>query len=516
VKEEQELLLERAKASPEFLTEIRELAKKSLYFLSKAILGFEDLTPHLHQEVCNFVQDLSIPHELILLPRKHFKSTIVTISFPIWIHIQDWIPQLEMKGADVRILIGNESATNSEHFLSIGETLWDSNELLNILFPYLVPDRAVRKRWNQKEMLLNRGKVWPEASIETIGVGGAAQSRHYEIHILDDLIGKEAMESEVVMEKAISWYDYSEALSVSPRKYISRVPGTRWGKRDLYQHIIEKHKEKFGSGKGIYLKECREEGKPIFPEWYTNEYFEDLLAKNPYFYFSQYCNNPSDPAKCDFKLEWLKFYEWERVKDKLYLKLEGEDKLIPYSELDIVGAFDPSIDEKPTASRRAIDYVAQDSKERVIVLESYASRDPLEKVLDVIFSTHAKWQPRIFGVEKAALQKVFIWVINRECEIRKKYIACTPVSVSTNRSKEARIRDTLQPIASEGRLYVRRSMLELIQEWVDFPGGRTKDLLDALAMGVVLLRAPLSDEEREAEEEWEEKVADSRSSVTGY
>ncbi len=516
MKEAQEELLEKVKASPEFLSEIKDLAKHSLYFLAKAILGFEDLSPKLHKEVCEFVQNLDYQHELILLPRKHFKSTITTISFPIWLHIQDWIPQLQLKGCDVRVLIGNESATNSEHFLSIIEGLWDTNELLNILFPHLVPDKSTRRRWNQKEMLINRSKVWPEASIETIGVGGAAQSRHYEVHLLDDMIGKEAMESEIVMEKAISWYDYSEALSVSPMKYISRVPGTRWGKRDVYQHIMEKHKKKFGNGKGVYLRECREDGAPIFPEWYTNEYFEDLLSKNPSFYFSQYCNNPTDPAKCDFKIEMLKYYEWERVNGKLYLRLEGQEKLLPYSELDIVGAYDPSIDEKPTASRRAIVYPAQDAKENVIVLDTYSSRDSLEKVLDVIFATHSKWSPRIFGVEKAALQKVFIWIIQRECEVRKKYIACTPVSVSTNRSKEARIRDILQPIAAEGRLYVRKSMLELIEEWVDFPGGRTKDLLDALSMGVQLLRSPNSEEEEKEEAEWEERLLDSRSNVTGY
>lgn len=426
-----------------------------------------------------------------------------------------------MRGSDVRILIANESATNSEHFLSIIENLWDTNELLNILFPDLIPDRSTRKRWNAKEMLLNRKAVWPEASIETIGGGGAAQSRHYEIHILDDLIGKEAMESEVVMEKAITWYDYSESLSVSPKRYISRVLGTRWSKRDLYQHIMEKDSKKFEGG--VYTRECREEGKPIFPEWYTNEYFEDLLAKNPAHYFSQYCNNPTDPASCDFKEQWIKYYSFERQGDRLFVHFERDDKLIAFADLDVVGAFDPSIDEKPTASRRAIVYAAMDSKERVILLDCYASRENLEKVLDFIFSMYTKWKPRVFGVEKAALQKVFITVIEKEWKIRKlsglpvPYVACTPVNVSTNRSKDARIRDILQPVASEGRLYIpRTSMIDFTQEFADFPQGRTKDILDALAQCLQLLRTPTSEEEALAEDEYEEQVNQQRSVVTGY
>jgi len=505
-------LLERAKASPKFLDELRELSKKSLYFLSRAILGFSDLTPHLHQEVCNRIQDMSLKHQLVLLPRKHFKSTISTISFPIWIHIQDFIPELEMRGSDVRILIANESSTNAEHFLNIIENLWDTNELLGILFPQLIPDKANRKRWNAKEMLLNRKAVWPEASVETIGVGGAAQSRHYEIHILDDLIGKEAMESEVIMSKAITWFDYSESLSVSPMRYVSRVLGTRWSKRDIYQHIMEKDAKKFS----IYSRECREEGKPIFPEWYTNEYFEDLLLKNPAHYFSQYCNNPTDPASCDFKESWLRYYEFERVRDKLYIHFQGDDKLVPFSEIDIVAAFDPSIDEKPTASRRAIVFWGMDSKERCFLLDTYASRDTLDKVMDSIFSMHSKWQPRVFGVEAAALQKIFIIVIEKECRIRKKYISCTPVKVSTNRSKDARIRDILQPIASEGRMFIKRSDIEFTQEFIDFPQGRTKDILDASAYCIQLLRTPQSEEEAQAEEEYEERMLNQRSDVTGY
>ena len=855
-------LLEQAKASPDFLSKLRELSKSSLYFLSRAILGFSDLTPHLHQEVCNIVQDFSHKHELILLPRKHFKSTISTISLPIWIHLQDFIPSLQMRGSDVRILIANESATNSEHFLSIIENLWDTNELLNILFPELVPDKSTRKRWNAKEMLLNRRAMWPEASIETIGVGGAAQSRHYEVHILDDLIGKEAMESEVIMEKAITWYDYSESLSVSPIRYVSRVLGTRWSKKDLYQHIIEKDAKKFF----VYTRECRENGKPIFPEWYTNEYYEDLLAKNPAHYLcvpgtetiitkkgikeakdlvigdevlsytskykpitniashkanqltqiklfgqskplqltpnhqlpcfksfkykatniapyhlgkisqfvdrkladsytwinagelqkhdllmlpisrevdeelpmskdsefwwfvglwlgdgwvnkithtinlslsnqkhinrldnylatlytnlnkfprqgttdvtfsykpiyeflpqfgdrafnkhvpekfmflnancqkqlwqgylnadgyetkdiigvnstsikllkffqrmllrlnivsccsmiadaklngcsiggrvydqkalwnlriykgnsknhrsflyaqrlfsrvssvetlpfdkevydievaddhsfsteaavvgnSQYCNNPTDPVSCDFKESWLKYYTFERQKDKLYIHFQDDDKLYPYSDLDMVGAFDPSVDEKPTASKRAITYAAMDAKERVLLIDVYSSRDTLDKVMDTLFMTHTKWRPRVFGVEVAALQRIFITIIEKESRIRKKYISCTPIKVSTNRSKDARIRDIIQPIASEGRLYIRREMMEFVQEYIEFPQGRTKDVLDAFAHCIQLLRTPFSEEEVEAEEEYEELILNQRSAITGY
>ncbi len=505
-------LLKEAKRSSTLVSELREKAQASLYFLTKAILGFKDLTPHLHQEVAREVQDITNnPFLLVLLPRKHCKSTISTIGFPIWIHIQEWIPLLDQRGSDIRILIANESATNAEHFLSIIEQLWEGNELLRLLFPEIAPEPAGRKRWNAKEMLLNREAKWPEASVETIGVGGAAQSRHYDIRILDDLIGKEAMDSEVTMEKAVTWYDYSESLSISPTRSVCRVLGTRWSRRDLYQHIMDKDK-KFK----VYTRQCIEGGQPIFPEWYTTAYYDELRIKNPAHYMSQYCNNPSDPSKCDFKEDWIKHYTWETKADQLFINFSDDSKPVNFRELDIVGVFDPSIDERPTASLRAIVYVGADSKQRMVVLETYASRDSMDKVLDAIFSLYAKWHPRVFGVEAVALSRVYIPLIEKECQLRKKWISASAIKVSTQKSKDSRIRDAIQQVASQGRLYVQSTMREFYQEFIDFPQGRTKDILDATAHCINLLSIPDSLEDQELYELLEEDFLKGRSEVTGY
>lgn len=508
-------LLKEAHSSKDFIQELRLRCQESLFYLTKAVLGFDALTPHLHQDIALQVQDLvSNPFLLILLPRKHFKSTIGTIGFPIWLHIQSYILRLNMKGCNVRVLLANESATNAEHFLSIIEKLWEDNELLRLLFPELIP--TGKTRWNQQEMLLHRDATWPEASVETIGVGGAAQSRHYEIQIHDDLIGKEAQESETVMEKAISWFDYSESLSVGPTRYIHRVYGTRWSKRDIYQHIMDKD-TKFH----VYARECREaqadgSTKPIFPEWYTNEYFDDLMRKNYAHFMSQYCNNPTDPSKCDFREEWLKYYTFEHKDDRTYIRFQDDEKLVPLRELDIISAFDPSIDEKVTASRRAIVTAGSDHKSRVLLLDCYASRDTVDKVLDQIFITSAKWRPRDFLVEAVSLARLYLPLIEREGRIRHKYISCTPITVSSQRSKDSRIRDALQQVATEGRLYIQTIHRDFTREYLDFPQGMTKDILDALSMCVATLRTPDSDEDIDEYEATDEWMIKQRSEITGY
>lgn len=506
-------LADRASSNEEAREEIRKKAISSLYFLTRAILGFKDLTPHLHMEICEKVQDMeSNPHLMLLLPRKHFKSTITTIGFPIWLTIQPFIPKFGIKGCDVRVLIANESATNAEHFLSIIEAIFDENELFRVLFPEIIPNKGKRRRWNAQEMLIKREATWPEATIETIGVGGAAQSRHFDVRIMDDLIGKAAMDSETIMEDTIEWFDYSECLSISPQRNVTRVPGTRWSKRDLYEHIKRNHKE-YNS----FSKRCRENGEPIFPEWYTNEYYDNMMKTNFSMYSSQYLNDPTDPSKCDFKGEWLKYYTWEHGKDgELYLKLEGEEKLIDFRSFEVCGAFDPSVDEKQSSSRRAIVYAAIDSKQRVVLLDTYASRDSTDKVLDSIFEMYRKWMPRKFGVESVSLSRIYLNLIEKECKLRKEWVRAVPIKVSTRKSKDVRIRDTLQQVSAEGRLYVGAWMSDFIEEFNDFPNGATKDVVDAATHAINLLTVPDSQEDVSEWEKEEEKMIEMRSVISGY
>lgn len=504
-------LLSQAKASPEFLGQLRDWSKKNLYFFARSILNFDKLTPNFHLPFCNLIQDFSIPRKLVLLPRGHYKTTCGSIGFISWLLIQDNVPPLSIPGSELRILLAKENATLAEHDLSAIEECWDKNELLNLLFPDIVPDKSRRKRWNAEEMLITRESTWPEATVETIGVGGAKQGAHYDVIIFDDIIGKNAMDSEVVMQNTIEWFKYAESLFISIARGISNVLGTRWSKRDVYQFILDKDPRY-----QPYIRQAVEDGKPIFPEEFSLEVFQTIMQRDLAHWQSQYCNNPTDPTKCDFREEWIKYYEFERHRDRLYVKFDGDDKLVPFSEIDIVGAFDPSIDEKPTASKRAITYWGMDSQERCLMLDCYSSRDSLDKVLDSLFDMHSKWQPRVFGVEKAALQKIFIWIIERESRAKKKYISCTPINVSTNRSKDARIRDIIQPVAAEGRMYVRKSMIEFVQEFIEFPQGCTKDVLDASAYCLQLLRAPTTQEELEAEAEYEEMMLQQRNPVTGY
>ena len=95
------------------LTEqMRKRGLEDYYFFCEHILGYKDLA-EMHVELTNFVskkskKDRFFRHNLILEPRDTFKTSVVTIGFPLWLMTRD---------PNIRILIDSEEYTKSKTFL---------------------------------------------------------------------------------------------------------------------------------------------------------------------------------------------------------------------------------------------------------------------------------------------------------------------------------------------------------------------------------------------------------------
>jgi hypothetical protein len=293
------------------IQELRETAEKSLYVFAKGILGSNLLTTHLHAEVCDLAQRVPPYRKLFLLPRAHFKSTIFSYAMPIHILIQPrenniYCPGID--GCNTRVLIANETATNAEHFLRVIAARFDGNKLLRSLWPHRVWENSRRdsKKWNEKELLLPRTEDYPEASIETIGVGGAITSRHYNILIKDDLISIEAANSPLVMQDAIQWHEASRALADDPDTTLEYIVGTRWAVSDLYQYILDNDKSV-----EPYIRAIVEDGQPILPERFSLLTISRLQREFGVMFPLLYMNSAVDPSLTDFDPEDLRYFDYD-------------------------------------------------------------------------------------------------------------------------------------------------------------------------------------------------------------
>jgi phage terminase large subunit-like protein len=488
---------------------MRERALGSLYFFSKAILGFSDLTSTCHLPLCNFIQDgrtsLSSPSEprqkLVLIPRGHFKTTISTVAYPIWRIAHD---------PNTRILISNATSENAQKMLRHIKEKFMNCELLQWLFPEIIPLDINKTKWSDQEILLPREGSFKESSIETIGVGGKVTSRHFNLIIKDDLVEQEAAESPTVMRRVIDWHKYCDSLLDRPGEDEDLIIGTRWSFSDLYEHVLESE-----GGYVTYIKQAiNEDGQPIFPERFSEQTLRRIRKKQgAYIYSCQYMNNPADPELADFDVTGLRSYTTKE--EGVYVLPSGVQ--ITKEEMDITMRIDPALDSKSTPDRCAWIVDGLDSKRNNLLLLAFAKKVTVEQLINYTFEFYFQFRPRTVYIELFAMQKILKHVFEQEFAKRRVYLPLRELPVKfTKNQKDQRIR-TMQPYIQNGQVFIGSDMQDFRVELEHFPFGRTDDLLDAWSQGPNVWAIPDAPDEIEEQEEYEGRLLRARGrSTTGY
>lgn len=203
-----------------WVIQFRQKAEASLYVFTKAVLKRDLLSPRLHGWFCKSLEGHTPRRRMRLIPRGHLKSSIVSESLPMHMHIQPDPDQGTniywpgLSGDEMNILLcGEKKGLMAPHLRWI-ETQWESNQLLRALWPHRcweVPSRD-SKKWNEEEMMIPRKKDYADPSLRVIGVDGAITGAHVRVLIKDDLISIEAANSTITMQRAIEWHTASRAL----------------------------------------------------------------------------------------------------------------------------------------------------------------------------------------------------------------------------------------------------------------------------------------------------------------
>lgn len=503
----------------------RELAKKSLYFLCKAVLGYTDITKRTHKPYADFIQDLSNRKTLDLMPRGVFKTTIGTIGFGIW---------YLLNYPDHFILLANQKAGNAERMLlEIESHLDGGNPMMNWLFPEFIKPNARYRPWSSGEMTVpcrtvNSGTP----SIMTIGVGGKAESLHFHVIINDDLIGRRAMESSLEMADAIAWHDYSESLFVTPKRGIERVHGTRWSLDDLYNVLLE-------SGKyATFIRQAIDPktGELFFPEWLDEETLRSIRENNFAHYMSQYMNDPSNPEALDFRSDWLRRYKLLPSKDYgPYCELDGYHYYA--KDMDIRLFVDPAasgdVDQRLSEQMKrgrakkannALGVVGLHGSGMYFLLDLWVGRakgdNPELEIAKQMFSMFMKWRGYCSRgyVESYGAQRALITVFNMVCQQQSLRFPMEEIGRGNVKAKTVRIRSYVGPVAQNGNLSVRPIHDMFVHEFGRFPQSDTFDTLDMMAWAVHTLRKPASavDETMLKKQNKKAKQKLKRLSVAGY
>lgn len=479
------------------LDDIAAEGGNDLYFLCEGILGMRDLTPQAHQGLCNFIDSNPAHLKLAMMPRDHFKTSVVTIGGTI---------QKVIRNPNRTNLICNESATNSERMLRAIRLHAETNKVFRTVYSWLIPKDMRKVRWNDSELDFNRAAVVPEPTIDTIGMTGAMTSRHFNHMTFDDPISEEAVKSEKVMKDAIERLRAVQALQVKPADDTITLVGTHWAFADIYTW----YKKTFSRRLRQYIRAAIEDDKILFPERFTPEILAELRESMGEYKFScLMLNSPRNEAVQDFNIQDIRWWRWHDSAETRVDLLDRSGEVVDswdVADLNITATLDPAPSETTLSDRNALTVVGISPKAQAVVLESWADRVTPVQVIEKLIQVHRRWHPRTFGIEDVAYQKSIKHFLYQAGLDRGFYIHVTPIKSQNKNHKVRQIR-SIQPVAAVGRLYLHPTQHILRNELSDFPLGEHDDALDSLGMQTQLWHGVLSPDAIEKSREVREQLS---------
>jgi hypothetical protein len=227
----------------------RRACQQSLYYLCKEVLGYKDMVPHVHADICHFATDERYGRfRQATVPRSHFKTWVYTIGKSIWLTLPDedelYKKIFPYKGANCRTLIASNVIDNAAKMVNKIKREWETNARLKAAFPELVPTYN-KTRWSDHCAEVNRTIAAQEGTYTAVGVGGSVISQHFDHIIEDDLIyankddftGEELMPNQEDIDNAIGWHKLAFSLLADPQTGCMDNVGTRWAPHDLIDYI---------------------------------------------------------------------------------------------------------------------------------------------------------------------------------------------------------------------------------------------------------------------------------------
>lgn len=498
-----ELMEEARSLSTTELDMIRANALDDLYFMSRSVLGYNLLLPHVDGPLCQFIDEETCTRRMMLMPRGHRKTTNATIADSIRVALRD--PD------QARILINNEVVDNAIAMIKEIMGHFENNELLRFLFKAYIPERfsGPGVDWSAtKGVTLLRQRSWKEPTFLANGVGGSPTSKHFSHIKCDDLIGLEAVQSPATMARAKQWVDNIEPLTLGPGQTVIDFVGTRWAKNDLYAHVMES----YGDRIKVFRRGMLENGVPIYPEMYSMDDIE-LLQRKPHIYYAQYENNPISSSAQDFNVALIRAFRLQGD-EVVYTGADGVTVRANWRDMDRVLCVDPNKGGATSPDEAAIAVVAIDSAGSEFVLYDYGGRPSPSDFVDIVYQAAVRWRPRVIGIEDAGQQNTLFY-FNEKCKANNAFFRAVPLK-HRNVNKEERIRTALEPVVAERRMFLQPTSSVLRKQFADFPGSENDDRIDCVAYAQELLRKPRAAEAAERGRAAVDKILKLRNRVTGY
>lgn len=509
--------------------ELRSYLSGSLYAFNSLVMGYGDLDPELHGEVCAYIETWGTNESRMRLmsqnPRGHLKSSVGTLGNASWQIIRE---------PHHPIAIVNASEGNTSNWLRAIRGVFERSEWIYELYPEILPrgvsihdsfSRPQSLRWSDSEIELEGRRMGdPEPSISGWGMGSGIVGHHFRKLILDDLIGNKERDSLAEMQRAKNWILAHTALMRPAENGLAYVNCTPWTFDDVYVLMLRRY------GYVLYRRSALEledrtpslAGEPIFPKLFSKKSLMKIYHANPLSFLSQYMCSPMPGDDQAFDIDTVRYFQLHHndegpnvleIEPDSYgprRSAQGEPfsapRFIKLNQLNVACFVDPAPAEgtdrkrEPNA-RNGILVEGIDAWGRRYILHG---KGILYRPIDVIHEIFRL--SRVYGFSKVYIEEVVFSVLYRHWiqelqgpgrTYQDTHLTAIPVKPGRT-NKDTRIRDKVNGW-DDGTYYLNRQETEdFYEEFSQYPHARTRDLLDAMAYDSMLTRPLTNEEEMDA------------------
>ena len=479
--------------------QVRHLARTNLLYLCRELLGYKDVSKEVHGEILSHIQKFKggeetvdekgivsytpfVPiqdlegsrNNLILFPRGHFKTSIITIA-----HTVQWI----LNYPDIRVALSMAIGDQTQKVMKELKGHFQYNPLFRKYFADYCPAAKKAGDWGNMEefTVINRKKFRKEPTVCLITIGKVIAGSHYDVIKHSDLVDENNVKTPNQIADVISHFGHMDPLLErypsddpdKPRQGWQDVEGTRYDFGDLYGLLL-----KSTEYKSLVRGAIKGDGTTIDMRRFPPAELDRIRRKpemTPYIFSCQYLNQPIPPdgGLCD-------------PKDVVFLQRRIINDLLPsmriHTTVDLHG-MDPA---SKNSDFTAITTHGFDRDGRLYVFDIRHGRFTPEKVISEIFDVYRKYRPIDFKIEKEAHARVLLPFLQREASKRQQFPTILPIKRDNRTSKQQRIK-SLQPwfrakiIRFADDLPCKEQLLLEIAQFPSESAGCHDDILDTLA-----------------------------------
>jgi hypothetical protein len=457
--------------------------KEKLEFITQAarnhLLNFcESINPNyeaqwFHEKIADVLEDAYKALEtgqkkriILSVPPRHGKSQLASIYFPAWVL---------GKRPKTKFIVSTYGAELAEKNGLETRDLIASNAYSTI-FPQTTLKQDMKSRSNWMVDNKASGKENEKGQYYAVGVGGAVTGYGAEVLIIDDP-HKDRAEAESPTVRQSVWDYYRSTL-------YSRLEGQgiiilimqRWRQDDLVGMILEEEDKKKAVGEPhdnweiislpavaeedeIYEnKVVRKQGEALWDKKFPLSVLESIRQSSPYYWSSQYQQNPILAETAEFKQEMFQYYEDDDLK---------------YKQLRYFTFVDPAISQKKSADNAVVLTVAKEiGNSNIYRIREDAGRFTPRQLVDLIFLHNNNYHSDVW-IETTAYQEALKYLVQEEQRTKMRFFVCH--EIKSNVSKEIRVRGLLGMYQNKVIWHKKGADSAYELELLAFPKGRRDD-----------------------------------------